>query len=762
MANTPPKGPSSPGAKPPSAPAEKPASRPAQGRLNTPPPAAARKSSGQIPAHGASGGTVPPPPPASRGTSTAAAAPGQPARRVIVSTKPQGLPIKMKVVLAMSGLTIAIVVVIFLIVQAIGRSSLEATVEQSGRANLQQAEALYENYRNTVSDTGMIAYFSQGNTRTKFDTYWRGLHKEWPKVRTGATIQFPWFNTQIPACRSFANYQQLINDRIWVVIASELKTVGDQGQLAALTDDQRGQIIGPQAWADLKKLAPGAVLPEPSTPRVVNDEAMRTFKDYFSDLQTAYQVKGKPWEDLRTKLANETMNSLIADTRGGLRRVIYTEYRKDFSGTLDALTNADDSQIRLIQFEIKVGMLPGFEPREMSLVSHAKTDKKPDLSQSSAKRTAGDIEIDPAATAFEEPAFSFSRDQRSGDTVTLYLDRKYINARQSNLVLTLLGVSVVAILVAVGMAFFVGGNITRPLQVLMQDIQIISGGNFDHRPLAQSGDEVGIVSRLLGDMAAGLKQAQEVWAENQSRKHDLDIAKEIQENLLPKHVPRIAGYDVSAYYSPSKEVGGDYYDFFLVDKTHLGMICADVSGKGIPGSMVMMMTKALVSYEAESNLSPRDIFCKVNRTLAKDIKRGMFVTAFYMLLDIPTARLTVASAGHNPLLMYRASTKQCVEINPGGIALGFDKDGRLFERNMKEETIQLQRGDRVVIYTDGVTEAMSPDGQEFSSERLIQITTQAANAPSSQYLTTLVNALQAHAQSDDQHDDITIVTVKVG
>jgi sigma-B regulation protein RsbU (phosphoserine phosphatase) len=122
----------------------------------------------------------------------------------------------------------------------------------------------------------------------------------------------------------------------------------------------------------------------------------------------------------------------------------------------------------------------------------------------------------------------------------------------------------------------------------------------------------------------------------------------------------------------------------------------------------------------------------------------------------------VASAGHNPLLLYRAATKQCIEVNPGGIALGFDKDGRLFERNMKEEVIQLQRGDRAVIYTDGVTEAMSPGGEEFGEERVQAITIQCAGKSSAEYLTTLVNAIQGHAQTDDQHDDITIVTLKVG
>lgn len=741
-------------------PPAKPASKPATGRMMTPPPPSQRKSSGQIPAFGAAGGQTPAPPPAR--SHAGGGGPGAPApRRPVIAAKPQGLPIKVKVVLSMSALSVGIVIIMFLIVQLVGRSALEDTIRDSGRANLQQAEANYRNYVNTLSETGMIAYFQ--SRKDKFGKYWDGLHRAWPgedRRKTNVKVEYPWFNKDIPGCRQFANYNQLVNDRIWVMVASEIR--GNYGQLANLPDERKAAIIG-KTYFDEFKRNPTGKIPEPSSPRQVNDEAMSGVSiDAFNDLSFTFDLfnKGRTWSDLRAAIAKQTMDNLVAHPQQGLRRAIFLEYKNEFVADLDQLTTADGTQVRLLVFNIQQQLLPGFDSKALSVHSPSK-EALPPLTESTAKRQEGEITIDPAATVDGDPAFSFSRNQGS-DTVYLYLDRKFINARQSNLVLLLLGVAFVAVLISLGTAFLVGGNITRPLQVLMSDIQIISGGNFDHKPIAQSRDEIGIVSRLLGDMAAGLKQAQEVWAENQARKHDLDIAKEIQENLLPKHVPRIAGYDVSAYYSPSKEVGGDYYDFFLVDKTHLGMICADVSGKGIPGSMVMMMTKALVSYEAESNLSPRDIFCKVNRTLAKDIKRGMFVTAFYMLLDIPTARLTVASAGHNPLLMYRASTKQCVEINPGGIALGFDKDGRLFERNMKEETIQLQRGDRVVIYTDGVTEAMSPDGQEFSSERLIQITTQAANAPSSQYLTTLVNALQQHAQSDDQHDDITIVTVKVG
>ncbi|MCL4731930.1 MAG: SpoIIE family protein phosphatase, partial [Planctomycetes bacterium] len=523
------------------------------------------------------------------------------------------------------------------------------------------------------------------------------------------------------------------------------------------------EIFGRDYARKLRELPAGASLPEPGTPRVLNYEAVNKERERFNGLFTKYGLDPRQhiFDDLRAAINRETTTKIIDPAQGGgLRRKVFSEFHAEFVADLQKLTDAENSQVKYIIFEIPGNSLPGFTTEQLTVISPPRSGVK--TGKSTATKTVGNVEVDSSASVDGKSAYRFSVSKPLGDTISIYLDREEIDARKNRLLFSILGISALAIGLAIALAFVIGGGITKPLETLMTDIQIISGGNFDHKPLARSADEIGIVSRLLGDMAAGLKAAQEVWLENQGRKHDLDIAKEIQENLLPKHVPRIAGYDVSAYYSPSKEVGGDYYDFFLVDKTHLGMVCADVSGKGIPGSMVMMMCKALVSYEAQDNLSPRDIFCKVNRSLAKDIKRGMFVTAFYMLLDIPTARLTVASAGHNPLLLYRAATKQCTQINPGGIALGFDKDGRLFERNMKEEVIQLQRGDRAVIYTDGVTEAMGPNNEEFGEDRLMAITVQCAAKSSTEYLTTLVNAIQGHAQSDEQHDDITIVTLKVG
>jgi serine phosphatase RsbU (regulator of sigma subunit) len=730
--------------------------------ITPPPPAAARKSTGQVPVakgpSSTSAGAIPPvrtpPPPPGGGGGSSGAAQKQPGpagggspTRTMARPKTQGMPIKTKIVVAMSGLTVGVSLLIFLIVMFIATSSLESTIEQAGVGMLQQAEAIHRPYKAGLNERGLIAYFSQPGNRTKFDAYWKKTSDDW-------------FSPSMPACREFANWEQFKDDRIWVKTAADYHKNRDRFAL----NDVIGQEIFGEGWKELATLPKDGKLREPLTPRRINDAAMEKAKHNFPDLFSKYGMNASAdtFARLKTKIHDQTDKDLIHHSNG-LRKKIFLEFHDDFVKDLDVMTMNEESQIRYFIFIIPPNELPGFDSDYLNVVSPTPSGVKLEATDFPVNApTIGEVKIDRTAKVKDVPAYGFRKELGPSESITIYLDQQEIQSRKSSLLIWILLVSLLGIGLAVFLAFLIGTSITKPLQTLMNDIQVISGGNFDHRPAARSRDEIGIVARLLGDMAAGLKSAQSVWLENQGRKHDLDIAKEIQENLLPKHVPRIAGYDVSAYYSPSKEVGGDYYDFFLVDKTHLGMICADVSGKGIPGSMVMMMAKALVSYEAESNLSPRDIFCKVNRTLAKDIKRGMFVTAFYMLLDIPTARLTVASAGHNPLLLYRAATKQCVEVNPGGIALGFDKDGRLFERNMKEEVIQLQRGDRAVIYTDGVTEAMSPGGEEFGEERLQAITIQAAGRSSSEYLTTLVNAIQGHAQTDDQHDDITIVTLKVG
>jgi sigma-B regulation protein RsbU (phosphoserine phosphatase) len=242
--------------------------------------------------------------------------------------------------------------------------------------------------------------------------------------------------------------------------------------------------------------------------------------------------------------------------------------------------------------------------------------------------------------------------------------------------------------------------------------------------------------------------------------HEMAIAREIQENLLPKQLPKVEGYDVGAYYRPSLEIGGDYYDFFQIDSENMGIIVADVSGKGIPGSLVMTMARSLLRMEGMRNPSAADTLMKVNRMLTPDIKRGMFVTVMYVILNTVKRTLLVTSAGHNPMVLWRKATNTCHLVNPNGLALGIDR-GTLFDKTIKEQKIQLHPGDRFVVYTDGVVESMNSKQEQLGSHRLYLLVKQYAEKGSNEFSNLIATVLENHKGEAQQHDDITMVTVRV-
>jgi serine phosphatase RsbU (regulator of sigma subunit) len=319
----------------------------------------------------------------------------------------------------------------------------------------------------------------------------------------------------------------------------------------------------------------------------------------------------------------------------------------------------------------------------------------------------------------------------------------------------------VSVLMGIGIAVWISTLITSPIKMLMRDMTVVSNGNLDHQTTAHSKDEVGLLAQTFGRMTTALRAAHDQEMQTRAMEHDLAIASEIQSNLVPKRMLKIPGYDISAYYRPSKEVGGDYYDFIQVDDDNEGVIVADVSGKGVPGSLVMTMARAFIRMEAERgrNPSPGDTLMKANRMLAQDIKKGMFVTALYCILNKRTNEIRVASAGHNPLVVWRAASNNVELVNPNGIALGFDK-GPVFERTVKEVTISLGHGDRIVAFTDGTVEAMNSANQEFGDDRFYTLIRDLAPRDSNQMLNLIVKALDDHKGNAPQSDDITIVTLR--
>lgn len=343
---------------------------------------------------------------------------------------------------------------------------------------------------------------------------------------------------------------------------------------------------------------------------------------------------------------------------------------------------------------------------------------------------------------------------------TIFLSAGKIDEAKATFRSRITGATLVAVLVGIVFSFVIAKGLTAPLRTLMKDIGEVSRGNLDHRSERHSRDEIGMLAETFDTMTVNLKVARDQALAQRVLEHELDIATEIQTALLPGRIPQIEGYDMFAHYLSAREVGGDYYDFIMIDSNHLGLVVADVSGKGIPGSMVMTMTRSLIRLATLRNPSPADTLRKVNRALSRDMKRGMFVTAVYMVLNPKERTLRVSSAGHNPLLHYQASKGEVVPINPRGMALGFDK-GPVFDSNLDEVSVSLEVGDRILAYTDGVVEALDAQGGEFGDERLQTILASQTGEDSRGLVHRIVAELEEHQAGTEQSDDITITTFRL-
>ena len=246
---------------------------------------------------------------------------------------------------------------------------------------------------------------------------------------------------------------------------------------------------------------------------------------------------------------------------------------------------------------------------------------------------------------------------------------------------------------------------------------------------------------------------------------DLAIAKEIQTSALPRVFPPFPErreFELFASMNAAKEVGGDFYDFFLLDDSTLGFVIADVSGKSIPGAMFMMTAKTVIKSLAESGLAPHGVFTQTNQKLCENNEAGMFVTAWLGYLDLKTGLVRVANAGHNPPVLIREGKADYVRLKAGFVLAGMEGI------RYKEQTVQMQKGDLLYLYTDGVTEAMNHDAELYGEERLQTILSFGTEEPepSSDHGITasvcrLVSGdLAAFTAGAEQSDDITMLCIR--
>ncbi len=242
--------------------------------------------------------------------------------------------------------------------------------------------------------------------------------------------------------------------------------------------------------------------------------------------------------------------------------------------------------------------------------------------------------------------------------------------------------------------------------------------------------------------------------DRQRLEREFQLAREIQQTFLPSQMPEMSGWDMDVRWEPARQVGGDFYDYFLLPDGRLAFLIADVSDKGLAASLYMTVTRTLLRAAALESTSPAETMEHVNELLLANSQKGLFVTTFYGILDLQNGNLTYAIAGHNPPLLLRFNQKEIEEIEKGGIALG-----AMADINLCEDHIQINPGDCLFLYTDGVTEAFNFQDQMYGNERLNQILNTVIGEPAAQVLQAVEVDLDSFRGEAPLSDDTTMLAI---
>lgn len=305
-------------------------------------------------------------------------------------------------------------------------------------------------------------------------------------------------------------------------------------------------------------------------------------------------------------------------------------------------------------------------------------------------------------------------------------------------------------------------SITRPLKAMAEATGAIAAGNLDvELPRVNSRDEVGRLTASFSSMQVSLKdhirRVAEAAAERERIAGELAIAREIQMNILPGSLPLLPPsrrWNLHALLEPAREVGGDFYDYFPLDDDRLCFVIADVSGKGVPAALFMAMSMTLLKATALGGLPPREILARVNGELSRDNEVNMFVTVFCGILDTSTGEVVYANAGHNPPLVLRGGGETMFLKKVNGPALGI-LEGAVY----RDESLRLDAGDSIFLYTDGVTEAMNPAEELFGDERLLATLESLAGRPPAETAAAVMEKVGEFTAGAPPSDDLTIMVL---
>lgn len=327
-----------------------------------------------------------------------------------------------------------------------------------------------------------------------------------------------------------------------------------------------------------------------------------------------------------------------------------------------------------------------------------------------------------------------------------------------------IAVIVLILLFGILVSQLVAGRIVKPIESMTAEIieGAKTGKLFEMKPLYKTGDEIEVLAESFDDLSKKTKQyisdITSITAEKERISTELSLATEIQAAMLPHIFPPYPDrneFDIYAAMEPAREVGGDFYDFFLIDEDHMCLVMADVSGKGIPAALFMMISKTILQSCAKMGISAAEILTRTNDALCSNNQAEMFVTTWVGILELSTGKLTCANAGHEYPVLRRAEGKFELYKDKHDIVIGW-MEGLEYE----EYTLMLHPGDRLFLYTDGVPEATDAENRMFGNERMVDALNSDPDATPRQLLTNVREAVRGFVKDAEQFDDLTMLCIE--
>jgi sigma-B regulation protein RsbU (phosphoserine phosphatase) len=322
-------------------------------------------------------------------------------------------------------------------------------------------------------------------------------------------------------------------------------------------------------------------------------------------------------------------------------------------------------------------------------------------------------------------------------------------------------VFVVMYAVALALGLTLARSITRGVHALSVGTQRLRQGDFSHVIAVRSRDQLGELAESFNHMSRGIQQLMREQAEKERLEEELRIARQIQMSLLPgEGLVRVPGIRVAALCLPAAEVGGDYYDLLPLGPTRMGVLIADVSGKGTSAALYMAELKGLVLSLSRISESPARLLSEANRILSANMDARSFVTMTYAVVDTAERRMRYARAGHSPMIRLEARTGKTRVLAPPGLGLGLDPGAR-FDAILQEDSVPLEPGDFFLFFTDGLSEAMNSGAELFGESRLQTILERSEGLGSEELKLRILDEVRSFVGDATPHDDLTLVVLKV-